>query len=355
MASISQLAARLVDLFGNPANANPAKLMGNLQISPAGNVLVGTSTDDATNKLQVNGAAKVTGALTVTGATTSAGATVNGALTVTGTATSAGATVNGQLLINSGNAFKLSSQSNTYSTTMRADDTGFVGLINNAGTAWNMTVTDAGGVNFPRARPTWAGVTPWDTGNFNPSNYAALSGALFAGGISVSTNSISYTVQGMKAVWNEDGSGAGALVCNKGGGSGGFVLRTINVDNSAEMGRFVISAAGAGSQGSDVRLKDDIETLSGALEKLRQIRGVSYTYKASGERHYGVIAQEVRPYFPDAVTEIGSGVDEGKDDYLGVSYSDLIAPLIEAVKELADKHDAALLRIADLEKQLEKA
>jgi hypothetical protein len=55
MASLSQLTARLVDLFGSPVTANPAKLLGNLGVPPNGNVLVGTSTDDGANKLQVAG------------------------------------------------------------------------------------------------------------------------------------------------------------------------------------------------------------------------------------------------------------------------------------------------------------
>src|SRR5579864_4951953 len=61
MATISQLTARLVDLFGTPSTANPAKLLGNLGVTPNGNVLVGTSTEaTTTNKLQVSGGVVVT-------------------------------------------------------------------------------------------------------------------------------------------------------------------------------------------------------------------------------------------------------------------------------------------------------
>lgn len=73
MASISQLTARLVDLFGSPSTANPTKLLNNLQISPNGNVLVGTGTDDGVNKLQVTGPTKVTGVATATTGVQSAG------------------------------------------------------------------------------------------------------------------------------------------------------------------------------------------------------------------------------------------------------------------------------------------
>src|SRR5258706_8656109 len=53
----SELFARLIDLFGSPATADPTKLYGNLTVSPNGNILVGTATDDGVSKLQVNGAA----------------------------------------------------------------------------------------------------------------------------------------------------------------------------------------------------------------------------------------------------------------------------------------------------------
>jgi hypothetical protein len=60
MASISQLTARLIDLFGSPATANPSKLAGNLTVSPNGNILVGQTTDNGTDKLQVTGSVRVT-------------------------------------------------------------------------------------------------------------------------------------------------------------------------------------------------------------------------------------------------------------------------------------------------------
>lgn len=62
------------------------------------------------------------------------------------------------------------STGNSYSASMRADVGGFVGFLNGANTAWNLQISDAGIASF-RARPTWAGFTPWDTGNFNPASY----------------------------------------------------------------------------------------------------------------------------------------------------------------------------------------
>jgi hypothetical protein len=63
MPSITQMLARVADLFGPATSANPTKLYGNLMVSPSGNILIGTTTDNGVQKLQVNGNAEVSGYL----------------------------------------------------------------------------------------------------------------------------------------------------------------------------------------------------------------------------------------------------------------------------------------------------
>ncbi len=75
---------------------------------------------------------------------------------------------------------------------------------------------------------------------------------------------------------------------------------------------------------SDIRLKDNIKTLDNALDKVLSLRGVSFDWKADGKSSVGLIAQEVEAVFPELV----SGTDSK-----GVQYGNLVAPLIEAVKE----------------------
>ena len=97
-----------------------------------------------------------------------------------------------------------------------------------------------------------------------------------------------------------------------------------------------MSAAGAATFNdnvtafSDERLKSNIETLKGGLEKVEQLRGVTYT---RDERdNIGVIAQEVEKVLPEIVLTA--------DDEMGtksVDYSRITAVLIEAVKELSAK------------------
>ena len=89
-------------------------------------------------------------------------------------------------------------------------------------------------------------------------------------------------------------------------------------------------SAGAFFATSDARLKTNVVTIDGALEKCARMRGVTFEYAADrGTVHVGLIAQEVAAVFPSLVTEI--------DGFQRVDYSKLVGVLIEAVKELKDR------------------
>ena len=76
---------------------------------------------------------------------------------------------------------------------------------------------------------------------------------------------------------------------------------------------------------SDKNLKTNIKKLDGSLGKLMQLQGVSFDWRSNDQKQLGLIAQDVEKVFPEAVF--------GLEGEKGISYSALIAPLIEAVKE----------------------
>lgn len=96
-----------------------------------------------------------------------------------------------------------------------------------------------------------------------------------------------------------------------------------------------VRATGTTTSWSDVRTKKNIEVIPDSLNKILQIRGVTFDWrtdkfpekKFKDTRDMGVIAQEVEKVFPEVVTT-------AQDSYKSVGYSQLVAPLIEAVKEL---------------------
>ena len=109
------------------------------------------------------------------------------------------------------------------------------------------------------------------------------------------------------------------------GNDGGSEITALTLD---------MSAAGAATFNdnvtaySDERLKDNIETLEDGLDKVEQLRGVTYT--KDERKNIGVIAQEVEKILPEIVLTA--------DDEMGtksVDYSRLTAVLIEAVKDLS--------------------
>jgi hypothetical protein len=97
---------------------------------------------------------------------------------------------------------------------------------------------------------------------------------------------------------------------------------------NAAMASSAIAMIGMGLMMSDERLKENIQPIENALEKLQAIRGVTWNWKENGEADAGVIAQEVEAVLPEFVVE-------GNDGYKRVNYTGLIGLLISAVKELA--------------------
>jgi len=105
------------------------------------------------------------------------------------------------------------------------------------------------------------------------------------------------------------------------GSDGGSTITALTLD---------MSAAGAATFNNDVtafsdeRLKSDIRTIDNALDKVMNMRGV--TFDREGRKGTGVIAQEMQKVMPEVVH------DEGV--YMSVAYGNLVGVLIEAVKEL---------------------
>jgi len=77
---------------------------------------------------------------------------------------------------------------------------------------------------------------------------------------------------------------------------------------------------------SDVTLKTNVETLTGSLDAVKAMRGVSYDWIENGNSEVGVIAQEVEEVIPDVVSTNDQGIKS-------VKYGNLVGVLIEAIKE----------------------
>lgn len=121
-----------------------------------------------------------------------------------------------------------------------------------------------------------------------------------------------------------------------------------SVDNTHALGdgalRFTaVYATNGAIQTSDLRQKKNIQNSDLGLDFINSLRPVSYYWKSGPDKelHYGLIAQEAEQAVLKAHgnTEVKAPIvdyDEKNDRY-GLKYTELISPLIKAVKEFYQK------------------
>ena len=101
-----------------------------------------------------------------------------------------------------------------------------------------------------------------------------------------------------------------------------------------------IFASGTITSSSDLRYKQNINSLDNALEKVLKLRGVSYNFKVEeysnkkfpAETQIGFIAQELLEIYPQLISK-------DKEGYYSVDYSKISPILVEAIKEQQKKID----------------
>ena len=100
------------------------------------------------------------------------------------------------------------------------------------------------------------------------------------------------------------------------------------------------TAAGNITAFSDKTLKKDVITLENSLDKVLNLRGVSFTKIDSNKKGIGVIAQEVQEVLPEVVVENSDGI-------LSVAYGNIVGVLIEAIKEQQKQIDELKSKIGN--------
>lgn len=106
---------------------------------------------------------------------------------------------------------------------------------------------------------------------------------------------------------------------------------------------------------SDGRLKEAVEPIGRAIDKILSLRGISFAWKTdegssdgqSPEREYGLIAQEVKKVCPQAVST-------NHEEVLAVDFDQLTPILIEAIKEQQRIIELQRARMDRMERDLQK-
>jgi hypothetical protein len=123
------------------------------------------------------------------------------------------------------------------------------------------------------------------------------------------------------------------------GSTGDYQFNSIGVGTAASTTAGEIRATGdiTAFYSSDIRLKENIQPIQNALEKVESISGNTYDWKEGYDEIHshkgndvGVIAQEIEEILPQIVTNRDNG-------YKAVQYEKIVPLLIEAIKELSAK------------------
>jgi hypothetical protein len=181
------------------------------------------------------------------------------------------------------------------------------------------------------------GYTPYN--NTNPSGYI--------------TNSItsSFTInRGDPTIYLQDTDHRSSMIhCNsnifyvlRGSGNNstswatynGYWPMELNLENNNATFGGNITAIYDVTAYSDARVKENVTTIEGALDKVLALRGVRYQRIDMEDRkfHIGVIAQETQPIVPEIVNENDKG-------HLNVAYGNMGGLFIEAIKELKKENN----------------
>lgn len=73
---------------------------------------------------------------------------------------------------------------------------------------------------------------------------------------------------------------------------------------------------------------------------------MSFEWKKDGKKQIGFIAQDVEKIFPDTV-------QTSADGYKSVQYGNLVAAVVEAIKELSKKFDDLFGKYVDQQKKID--
>lgn len=138
---------------------------------------------------------------------------------------------------------------------------------------------------------------------------------------------------------NDTGAGSAIIFANLAGTTIGSIHTT--------------AAATAFNTTSDVRLKCAIATLSGALERVRALRPVSFRWQADDSPGVGFLAHELQRTIPEAVTGQPDEVnDDGSIRPQGVDHSKLVPWLTAGLQAALAQIDALTARVTTLEEAL---
>jgi hypothetical protein len=241
-----------------------------------------------------------------------------------------------------GSAFRVENITNTsFASSLFVDDTGAGLTITNYGSAYasgSLLSVGAGGVALSSTTDMAINVSGAKTLRFgtNSTERARIDAS---GNLLVNRTSTSYS--GQMAV--QKNSGGYVFESHRTGtGSEGH---TVFINGNGAVGSiFTNGTATSYNTSSDYRLKEDVQPMSGAFDRVLALNPVNFAWKADGTRVDGFLAHEAQAVVPAAVT----GEKDG-EEMQAIDHSKLVPLLTAALQEALTKIEALEARITALE------
>ncbi len=232
--------------------------------------------------------------------------------------------------------------------------------LRTGGNVTRVSINNTGYVGIGRSTPV-TGASKLDVETNAPANsYGGMYLTTQAGGwpfygYSTPTASAWTYLDGTTGVWHISNGGNRLSVSNTGlvgigtlPSTGGYRLELPNIASPAGQGR-----ANAWVTYSSREYKDNITTLQDPISTIRQLRGVSFDWKAplaDGSRHHdiGFIAEEVGAVLPELVTRTADG------NATGLDYGRVVPVAVEAIKQQQTRLETLEAENAQLKARLER-
>ena len=177
------------------------------------------------------------------------------------------------------------------------------------------------------------------------------------GALKVAYNAIESSLTGLKSVVTPDNSETAPIIKN----NGASIFQNSPFGNLNGFWMYNGSFISTGPHTSDIRLKKNIEPLTNGLDKIMKLNPVTFDWDetivpdlAGKYPHMvGLIAQEVEEVVPEVVYKtMVNSVKDGKEKgrvYKRVLYENLVAHLIDGMKEQQKQIEELKQRISELE------